>query len=233
MQSGPVERLERLRLLYRTPAGRRLIRYTAQSAITTLFSFSVLGLVYGVFRLWTEVPSTLFANVVATLPSYFLNRNWVWGKSGRSHLWREVVPFWAASVVGIVLSIFTASEARHLGLTYFPHEHGARTGLVEGANLLAFGLLWILKFLVFNRLFKVHPVEELAEEAHEEEALLESLAASGKTNAPGATHMTEASRASTSPRASSAPQASTGIRSSAVPHPSATTQVSGASAEEA
>jgi putative flippase GtrA len=153
------ERLERLWSLYHTPAGKKMFRYVAQSAATTLFSFAVLGLVYGVFRLWTEVPSTVFANCVATVPSYFLNRNWVWGKSGRSHLLKEVVPFWVASVVGIVLSIFTASEARHLGLTYFPHHHGIRTGLVEGANLLAFGLLWIVKFLVFNRLFRVAPAD--------------------------------------------------------------------------
>lgn len=137
-----------------------MVRYVAQSAITTVVSFAVLGLVYGVFRLWTEVPSTLFANVVAVVPSYYLNRNWVWGKSGKSHLWREVVPFWAASLVGIALSVLTSSQARHFGMKYFLHDHGTRTALVEGANLLAFGVLWVLKFLVFNRLFRASPHEE-------------------------------------------------------------------------
>ncbi|MGH9028686.1 MAG: GtrA family protein [Acidimicrobiales bacterium] len=171
MQSGPGERLERLERfwrLYDTPGGKKMFRYVAQSVATTLFSFAILGLVYGVLRLWTEVPSTVFANVVATIPSYFLNRNWVWGKGGRSHVLREVVPFWVASIAGIILSIFTASEARHLGLEYFPHHHGLRTLLVEGANLFAFGLLWIFKFLVFNRVFRVHPVEDAAEEARAE-----------------------------------------------------------------
>jgi len=154
MRITPPGQLQRLRLLYRTPAGKRMIRYVAQSAITTAFSFSVLGLVFGVFRLWTEVPATIFANVVAIVPSYYLNRYWVWGKTGPSHLWKEIVPFWVASVVGIALSILTASEARQLGLTYFHNDHAARTGLVEAANLMAFGMLWILKFLVFNRLFR-------------------------------------------------------------------------------
>jgi putative flippase GtrA len=166
---GLLERIERLWRLYHTPAGKRLFRYVAQSAITTLFSFALLGLVYGLFKLWTEVPSTVFANVVSTVPSYFLNRNWVWGKSGRSHLMKEVVPFWATSVAGILLSILTASEARHLGLTEFPHHHGLRTALVEGANLFAFGVLWILKFLIFNRLFHVHPIEEQVHAVHDAE----------------------------------------------------------------
>jgi putative flippase GtrA len=158
---GPiVERVERLRSAYNTPAGKKMFRYVVQSAITTVVSFVVLGLVYGVFKVWTEVPSTLFANVVAVVPSYYLNRNWVWGKGGRSHLLKEVAPFWAASLVGIGLSVLTSSEARHLGLKYFAHAHGTRTAMVEGANLLAFGVLWVLKFLVFNRLFREHPVDD-------------------------------------------------------------------------
>ncbi|HUC37788.1 MAG TPA: GtrA family protein [Acidimicrobiales bacterium] len=164
MRPAPVAGLERLAQICRTPAGKKMIRYVLQSAITTAVSFIVLGIVYGVFKLWSEVPSTVFANVVATVPSYFLNRNWVWGKSGRSHLVREVAPFWAASITGIVLSIFAATAARHVGQTYFLHDHGIRTGLVEGANLLAFGLLWIFKFLVFNHLFRDLPVAEVVSE---------------------------------------------------------------------
>ena len=40
---------------------------------------------------------------------------------------------------------------------------GFRTLLVLGANLMAFGVLWVVKFLVFNRLFHVSPVSEDAE----------------------------------------------------------------------
>lgn len=166
MRPAPVESLERLWRLYHTPSGRKMIRYAMVSIVSTAVSFAVLGIVYGVARLWSEVPSTVFANVVATVPSYYLNRNWVWGKGGRSHLFKEVLPFWAASAAGIVLSIFTSTEARHLGETYFLNDHGIRTGLVEVANLLAFGLLWIVKFLLFNKLFhhQHHPVAELEEE---------------------------------------------------------------------
>jgi hypothetical protein len=32
-------------------------------------------------------------------------------------------------------------------------SHAARTALVIGANVAAFAILWVLKFLIFNRLF--------------------------------------------------------------------------------
>ena len=162
-----VDFLLRVWRLYHTPTGKKLFRYTMVSVISTAVSASVLLIVYGGLRLWTEVPSTVFANVVATVPSYYLNRHWAWGKSGRSHVVKEVLPFWVASVIGIALSILAASEAQHLSDVHGLHHLG-RTVVVVGANLLAFGTLWVLKFLVFNRLFHVHPVAELEAQAEAE-----------------------------------------------------------------
>jgi putative flippase GtrA len=147
----------RLWRLYNTPRIKKMARYSMVSVISTAVSTLVLLLVYGVFRLWTEVPSSIFANMVATVPSYYLNRTWVWGKTGRSHVRREIVPFWTLSIGGMLLSIGTESEARHIGLAHFQSHHLVRTVLVLGANFLAFGILWVIKFLVFNRLFHVAP----------------------------------------------------------------------------
>jgi putative flippase GtrA len=122
------------------------------SAISALIALVVLTIVYGVLRLWTEVPSTLFANVVAGIPSYLLNRQWVWGKSGRSHVWREIVPFWVMSLIGIAFALFAAALAHDVADTHHLH-HLARTALVVGANIAAFGILWLLKFIILNRLF--------------------------------------------------------------------------------
>jgi putative flippase GtrA len=156
------ELLLRLVRFYETPHGRKLFRYSMVSVVSTAVSFAVLGITYGALRLWSEVPDTLLANLVATIPSYYLNRNWAWGKSGRSHLTREVLPFWGMAVAGILFSIFTSSEAKHLSDVHHLHHFG-RTVLVLGANLGAFGILWVLKFLVFNRLFHVHLVDDADE----------------------------------------------------------------------
>lgn len=153
----------RLWRLFHTPQGRKLVRYSMVSVVSTAVSFGVLAIVYGIIRVGGEVSDTVFANVVAIFPSYYLNRSWVWGKSGKSHMWREVVPFWSMSVAGIVLSIFAADGAKHLGTTWHLHHLG-RTVVLLIANVSAFGVLWILKFLLFNRLFHVHPVHDVIEE---------------------------------------------------------------------
>jgi putative flippase GtrA len=145
-----------------TPEAKQLIRYTMVSVISTVVSLGTLSLVFGVFHFWGEVASTVFANAVATVPSYYLNRGWVWGKNGRSHLMKEIVPFWAMSAIGIVVSIFGAAIARHLGIEHHL-AHLQQTVVVLFANVMSFAIFWVLKFLVFNRLFKVHPLEELDE----------------------------------------------------------------------
>jgi putative flippase GtrA len=136
----------------RTPDGTKLIRYTLVSAISAVTALVVLTIVYGVLRWWDEVYSTLFANVVAGVPSYLLNRMWVWGKSGRSHLWREIIPFWVLAFVGIAFALFTAWLAKNYANHHHLH-HLTRTLLVDGANIGSFGVLWLLKFFIFNRMF--------------------------------------------------------------------------------
>jgi putative flippase GtrA len=155
------ERLERFLLWLHTKEGKKIFRYTMVSVISTAVSFTVLFLVYGVARLWSEVPSTVFANVVATFPSYWLNRSWAWGKSGRSHLIKEVLPFWVMAAFGISFSIVGATVAHHLGAN---HSHIEKTALVLMANLVSFGIFWVAKLMLFNRLFHVPDLREEIEE---------------------------------------------------------------------
>jgi putative flippase GtrA len=145
-----------------TPEAKKLIRYTMVSVISTVVSAGTLAIVFGLLHLWGEVGSTVFANAVATVPSYFLSRSWVWGKGGRSHLVKEIIPFWTMSALGIVVSIFGAAAAKHIG-QHFGLSHFEQTVLVVVANVASFAIFWVLKFLVFNRIFKIHPVEELDE----------------------------------------------------------------------
>jgi putative flippase GtrA len=138
--------------LAQSPQGLKVIKYTMVSVISALTSLVILTIVFGVLRLWGEVVSTLFANVLAGIPSYYLNRRWVWGKGGRSHIWRELVPFWVTSISGILFALYAASLAHNFANAHHLN-HLNRTILVVGANIAAFGILWFLKFLILNRLF--------------------------------------------------------------------------------
>ncbi len=142
----------RLWRLAQSPKGLKVIKYSMVSVISACTSLVILTIVFGVLRLWGEVVSTLFANVMAGIPSYYLNRRWVWGKGGRSHIWRELVPFWVTSISGILFALYAASVAHKFADAHHL-QHLARTVLVVGANIAAFGILWFVKFLILNRLF--------------------------------------------------------------------------------
>jgi putative flippase GtrA len=150
--------------LSRTPQGLKIIRYSTVSVISALTSLVILTIVFGVLRLWSEVYSTLFSNVLAGIPSYFLNRRWVWKKSGRSHVWREIVPFWVMSIIGIVFALFVARWAHNYAVGHHFH-HLARTVLIVGANIAAFGVLWLLKLVILNRIFAQIADAEVGAEA--------------------------------------------------------------------
>ena len=139
------------------------------SVISTAVSTIVIVIVYGVAKLWTEVPSTIFGNAVATFPSYWLNRQWAWGKSGRSHFVKEVLPFWVMAALGIAFSIIGAALAHRIGV-HFKLGHLELTVVVLVANIISFALFWVVKLLVFNRLFKVE-LEEFDEHLTAEESI--------------------------------------------------------------
>jgi putative flippase GtrA len=145
-----------------TPEARQLFKYTLVSVISTAVSFACLAVIFGVLRLWGEEVSTVVSNCIAAVPSYYLNRQWVWGKGGRSHLTKEVLPFWVMAVFGIAVSLGGAAIAHRLSVENHLN-HLEATVVVLTANVLSFGIFWVLKFLLYNRLFRVHPLEELDE----------------------------------------------------------------------
>jgi putative flippase GtrA len=146
--------------LARTPNGRRMVRYSLVSVVSVIVSQVVLFVTYTVLRVWTAVGCNFIACAVATGPSYYLNRNWAWGKSGKSHVWREVVPFWALAFLGLVFSLWAVAFAAARA-----HEvTDSRLGqglLVNAAALAAFGVLWVGKFILFNKVLFAHSPDEL------------------------------------------------------------------------
>jgi putative flippase GtrA len=140
----------------RTPEGRKVVRYALVSVISLIVSLIVLAIAHGVLA-WSAFTSNIVATAVATVPSYELNRRWAWGKTGKSHFWKEVVPFWALAFIGLAFSTWWAvaaeALAKHHGLS-----HAAQTAVIELAVVLAYGVLWVGKFIIFNKvLFAQHP----------------------------------------------------------------------------
>ena len=102
--------IRRVRQMMAHPSSVKLIKYAGVSLISTIVSQVVLLFTFGIFHVMSEVPANIVANLFATIPSYTLNRRWVWGKSDRSHFWREVVPFWVLSFVGLAFSAWRSTS---------------------------------------------------------------------------------------------------------------------------
>lgn len=127
--------------------GRKPILYSLVSVIAVSVSQAVLILCHGLIGLSAEV-SNVIAVAAGTVPSYSLNRRWVWGKASKSHLWKEVVPFWVLSFIGLVFSTVVVAVVE---------TYNDTTVAISGANLGAFGVLWVGKFLLLHYvLFKDH-----------------------------------------------------------------------------
>jgi putative flippase GtrA len=146
----------------RGPEGRKLFRYSMASAVAVVLSVLLLVLFNGVIGLSAWVSSTL-ATTVAAVPNYEMNRKWAWGKSGRSHLWKDVVPFWALAFLGWGFSTLSV----HFMEAYAKHHHFSHllsTFTVAIVYIGAFGVLWVAKFVIFNKVLFVHHLEDLPPE---------------------------------------------------------------------
>jgi putative flippase GtrA len=145
--------------VFRPPSAGRLVswdrlqqmaRYAIVSAIATTISLTVLALLVA-----TRTVAAGWANVIATsagiVPSFELNRRWVWAKEGRRSLAREVGPFCALSFAGLGLSTLAVAATAHWA-TSAGLATGPRTLAVTSANLAAFGTLWVLQFVLLDKL---------------------------------------------------------------------------------
>lgn len=142
----------------RSPTGVRLFKYSMVSVISVIVSETTLVACVALFH-WTGATPAIVATAVGTVPSYELNRKWAWGGTGKSHLWREVVPFWVLAFVGLGFSAVTVALADH----WVRHSSYARhRAIVDAfAYLAAFGLLWIGKFVIFNKILFAHHLQDL------------------------------------------------------------------------
>jgi putative flippase GtrA len=128
---------------------RRLSRYAAVSVISTTVTLSLLGLF-----VYTKTLSPGWANVVATaagtVPSFELNRRWVWAKKTKRSLMKEVAPFCLLSFSGLGLSTFAVK----LAASWTAGAGLGRGGVAlasQAANLLTFGSLWVLQYFLLDR----------------------------------------------------------------------------------
>jgi putative flippase GtrA len=128
------------------PHWLRMSRYVMGSAIC----FGVSEIVF-VAVFWPHLLGARGASIVASIagiiPGYHLNRSWTWGRRGRSDLWREIMPYWTTALLS------TAIVAAVIGVANDAVDNwsrGTRTLVNAGAYMLTYGVLFLVKYVIFH-----------------------------------------------------------------------------------
>jgi len=126
----------------------RGLRYVMVSVVNVLVGGGLLV----VLQHWLEpVQANVVAVGISAIPAYYMNRAWVWGKRGKSHWKKEVLPFWVFTGSGLVLSTIAI---------HFAQDHTDNRFAILFVQLCAFGVLWVARFFVLDRLFHVEVFED-------------------------------------------------------------------------
>lgn len=147
------ERVARLSTLLDVRAGRagKVLRFGANSIVAVVCSQLTFLVLYGPLGASTTV-SSVVAWFAGAVPNYWLNRSWTWGRRGRPSIRRELVPY-AAIVLGTLVLAIVATGAVENALEGTSASHGARTLLVTGTYFTVYAVMFVFRFLLFDRLF--------------------------------------------------------------------------------
>jgi putative flippase GtrA len=115
-------------------------RFGAVSVMNVVITQVLLIGAYGLTSMGA-VAANVFAVGVSSIPAYLVNRRWVWNRRG-NHSWsREILPFWGYTFAGLAVSTVAVAAVE---------QRTSSALAVSAANLVAFGLLWVSKFLFLD-----------------------------------------------------------------------------------
>jgi len=152
-------RLARARRIVERPRVNKVLRYAVTSGVATGVSEITLLALYASGFLGASGAS-IVANLAGTVPSYLLSRYWIWPEAERSGAARQMGLYWVTSAVSLVAS----TAATSLAAAHSPAGHGTHVIIVGAAYIAAYAVLWVAKFLVYQRvIFRTPPAEAGAE----------------------------------------------------------------------
>ncbi|HEX6165382.1 MAG TPA: GtrA family protein, partial [Acidimicrobiales bacterium] len=127
----------------RSPTIRKLTKYSTASVVAIAVGQPVFWIFNGALQ-WGAISSNLVSVSAGAVPNYLINRRWTWSQTGKNRLWGEVVPFWVMSALGMLASLWAVA--------YAEDRWPDNTLAIALAQLSGFGVLWIAKFLVLDKL---------------------------------------------------------------------------------
>lgn len=140
----------RVRALLLSRTAVRFTRYTGSSVIAVGIAQLTMLLVY---VLWS-VPAgraSLVAFIAGAIPKYILNHAWAWGRHRMPRLGREVLPYAAIVAASAALTALMTGAADR-SIPHLVESDSLRVTLVQLTFLFANGLMFVVKFVLFDQL---------------------------------------------------------------------------------
>lgn len=126
----------------------KFFRYTAGSVVAFATSEIVFIALFAPQFLGAKGAS-IVASLAGIAPGYYLNRNWAWQRSGRSHPVREVLPYW---IIAIVSTTAAALSIGAVNGAASDMSRDVRTIINAATYMVVYGIIFVAKYLVFNHM---------------------------------------------------------------------------------
>ncbi|MPY78629.1 MAG: hypothetical protein GEV04_09055 [Actinophytocola sp.] len=124
-------------------------RYTGASVAAAAVSEIAILTAYGLGA--AAFVASVIAWVSGAVPNYLLNRYWAWQQRGKADRKRETLPYVVIVIVTAVAAIGVTTLADSWAQGHIA-SHSVRTILVGAVYLGTYGFMFILKFVLFDRL---------------------------------------------------------------------------------
>jgi glycosyltransferase involved in cell wall biosynthesis len=127
----------------------RITRYAVGSLICLGVSeVTLLILILAGVQGWV---ASLLASAAGIIPGYPLNRAWTFGRRGRSHAWREILPYWVSAIAGSLFAALLVGLADPWAKHVTSNQ--LAVALIDvGVYVVAYGVMWLLKFAYLDRM---------------------------------------------------------------------------------
>ena len=150
--------------LLESDATRKKLRYAGVSVVFVPVGQIVIQLLARFVFHGSFTKASIANAALLTLPNFFANKHFVWRDTNKENLRTQVVVFWVAAMLGVTFATtltWLVERAVKGKATWF------ESGAVFVAQLVGFGLVWVVRFVVLDRwLFKAthHSAEPTAAE---------------------------------------------------------------------
>ncbi|GAC1582465.1 MAG: hypothetical protein NVS3B18_15950 [Candidatus Dormibacteria bacterium] len=125
-----------------------MTKYAIGSVVALVTSIVVFALLYvaNASTTWCSIGAFL----AGAIPNWILNRRWAWQQQGQVAFLREIVGYVIVSLLALVASS-AATGFTNSQVSGIPEGHGIRVLIVTGAYVLVQAVLFVGKFVIYER----------------------------------------------------------------------------------